>query len=391
LAWTGTSRAAALVLAGLLLVGAAPSESMIEQVFRLRAEASEAAKAGDLNTAQARLESARALFPTSPGVLIRLALTQAANGQPEAAVATLKAYADLGLTFDVSSFAALKDLTARPDFAPVAAAMKANAEMRGMANLVVTVDRSDFIGEGVAMLPDDDLILSGVAARTVLRVHDGQLSPFLQGDADTGALFGMTVDSDDAVWIAEAWGADLPGGSGPARTGLLKLGPAGKVLARYPLADDGKHRQLGDVIVDEAGTVYATDSVGGGVYRLRAGEAAPTLFAQSNAIKSPQGMGLCSGALLVADYSSGLYRIDTDDGEVSLVEGQGKAALVGLDGVARRPVGRPARLSQQRADARFHRHPERRRAATADGPPARPRLPQADLGRSPAGQHAGRR
>ncbi|MDQ0463434.1 sugar lactone lactonase YvrE [Caulobacter ginsengisoli] len=331
-----TARLLAAVCA-LALIGAAPAESMIEQVFRLRTEAAEAAKAGDLKTAQARLESARTLFPTSPGLLIRLARVQAANGQPEAAVATLKAYADLGLVFDVANDPALKDLAARPDFALVATAMKTNAQARGTAELVVTVDRGDFIGEGVAVLPDGDLLLSGVAARAVLRVHEGQLSPFLQGDADTGALFGMALDQDGAVWIAEAWGADLPGGSGPARTGLLKLAPDGRVLARYPLVDDGKPRQLGDVIVDEAGTVYATDSVSGGVYRLRAGEAAPSLFAQSNAIKSPQGMGLCSGALLVADYSSGLYRIDTDDGAVSLVAGQGGAALVGLDGVARDP------------------------------------------------------
>ncbi len=330
-----TARLLAAVCA-LALIGAAPAESMIEQVFRLRTEAADAAKAGDLRTAQARLEAARTLFPTSPGVLIRLARVQAANGQPEAAVATLKAYADLGLVLDVAADPDLKGLAGRPDFAPVAAAMKANAEPRGMANLVMTIDRSDFIGEGVAVL-GDDLLLSGVAARTVLRVHEGKAWPFLRDESGTGALFGMAVDFDGTVWVAEAWGADLPGGSGPSRTGLLKLGPDGHVLARYPVADNGKHRQLGDVIIDPEGTVYATDSVGGGVYRLRAGEAAPTLFAQSSAIKSPQGMGICEGGLLVADYSSGLYVIDPESGKVRSVEGQGKAALVGLDGLASDP------------------------------------------------------
>lgn len=310
---------------------------MIEQVFRLRTEAAEAAKAGDLKTAEARLESARVLFPTSPGLLIRLARVQAANGHPQAAIATLKAYADLGLVLDVAADPDLKALAARPDFAPVAAAMKANAEPRGMATPVIALDQADFIGEGLAVLPDGDLLLSGVAARTVLRVHEGKAVPFLQGDTDTGALFGLALGPDGAVWIAEGWGADLPNGSGSGRTGLLKLSPDGKVLGRYPLADNGKRRLLGDVIVDEAGTVYATDSIDGGVYRLRAGEAAPALFAQSNAIKSPQGMGLCSGGLLIADYSSGLYVIDTASGEVRSVEDQGKAALVGLDGMARDP------------------------------------------------------
>lgn len=328
-----------LTVAALLVMAAAPSpgESMIEQVFRLRAEAAEAAKAGDLKTAQARLESARLLFPTSPGVLIRLARVQAANGDAKGAVATLRAFADLGLVFDVAADPALKDLLARPDYAPVASAMKANAQPRGMANPFLILDRSDFIGEGLAVLPNGDLLLSGVAARTVLRVRQGKAEPFLQGDSETGGLFGMAVAPDGTIWVAEAWGASLPGGTGPSRTGLLKLSPDGKVLARYPLAEDGKPRQLGDVIVDGAGTVYATDSVGGGIYRLRAGETTLSLLAQSNAIKSPQGMGVCDGGLLVADYSSGLYVIDTEDGQVRPVEGQGAAALVGLDGLANDP------------------------------------------------------
>lgn len=319
--------------------GAPPSgESLIEQVFRLRTEAADAAKAGDLKTAEVRLESARDLFPTSPGLLIRLARVQAANDHPQAAVATLRTYAALGLTLDIAADPALKDLAVRADFAPVATALKVNGELKGLANPVFSLDRSDFIGEGLTELPNGDLLLSGVAARTVLRIADGKAGPFLQGDGDTGALFGMAQAPDGSIWIAEGWGADLPNGSGPGRTGLLKLSPEGRVLARYPVSDDGQRRLLGDVVVDRAGTVYATDSIGGGVYRLKPNETALSLFAQSNAIKSPQGMAVCAGALLVADYSSGLYRIDTDDGQVSRIAGQNIAALVGLDGVVVDPT-----------------------------------------------------
>jgi streptogramin lyase len=316
--------------------GAPPSsESMIEQVFRLRTEAVAAAKAGDLATAEARLTEARRLFPTSPGVLIRLARVQTANGHPEAAVATLNDYANLGLALDVAADPALKDLAARPDFAPVATRLKANTQPLGRAEPMATLERRDFIGEGVLILPDGDLLVSGVAAKTILRIHDGQAKSFLQGDAETGALFGMSQAPDRSIWVAEAWGADLPGGSGPGRTGLLKLSPDGKVLARYPAPEA---RQFGDLVVDANGAVFASDSVGGGVWRLNPRENAPTLFAQSNWIKSPQGLAICGSALLLADYSSGFFRIDRFTGQVSSIPTPNRAALAGIDGLAPNPA-----------------------------------------------------
>jgi streptogramin lyase len=314
--------------------GAPPAgESMIEQVFRLRTEAADAAKGGDLTSAEAKLESARALFPTSPGLLIRLARAQAANGHAEAAVATLKAYAALGLTLDPAE-PALKAVVARLDFTPVAARLKANAAPIGRLEPAASIARRDFIGEGVMVLPDGDILLSGVAARTVVRIHDGKASPFLPDSPETGALFGMARAPDGAVWIAEAWGADLPNGSGEHRTGFLKLSPRGEVLARYQAPDA---RQLGDLVVDGDGVVYASDSVGGGIWRLKPGESAPSLFARSNSIKSPQGLALCSGNLLVADYSSGLYRIDRTTGAVEATAGPGGVALVGIDGLVLDP------------------------------------------------------
>lgn len=328
-----TARALLAAVSALALTaGAAPSgESRIDQVFRLRNEATAAAKAGDLATAEARLIEARRLFPTSPGVLIRLARVQVANGHPGAAVATLADYAALDLTLDVAADPVLKDLAARPDFAPVATRLKANEQPLGRAGLLASLDRPDFIGEGVLVLPNGDVLVSGVAAKTILRIHDGQAQPFLQGDADTGALFGMGLGPMGSIWVTEAWGAELPNGAGPGRTGLLKLSPDGKLLARYP-ADGAK--QLGDLIVDEAGTVFASDSVGGGIWRLKRGETAATLFAQSSSIKSPQGLAVCGNALLVADYSSGLYRIDRFNGSVSTIPDLNRVALVGIDGLA---------------------------------------------------------
>jgi len=330
-----------------MLTAAAPAESRLERYLRLRGEAGEAVKAGDLAKAERALEAALVLYPTSPGSLVRLARVEVAAGKPAQAVRHLAALAELGLTHDVASDATLKILVGRTDFAPVAARLTANGRPVGALQTVATIADPRFLGEGVAVLADgitEDYLVSAVAGRTIVRIDDDEPNAFLKADPETGALFGMAVDTGpDVLWVAEAWGDGLPGGSGAKRTGLLKLSTEdGRVLGRFPLPDDGKPHQLGDIAlgdIERGGLVsdtpiYASDAVGGGVYRLLAGATSLTPFVMSREIASPQGMVACGGrhALVVADYTTGLHRIDTRTGAVRPLVREG-AALAGIDGL----------------------------------------------------------
>ncbi|ATQ41905.1 hypothetical protein CSW64_05490 [Caulobacter mirabilis] len=318
--------------------------------MRLRKEAGAAAQAGDLATAEARLEAALALYPTLPGALVRLARVEVAAGKPQEALAHLEAYARLGLTLDVAGDPALRTLVDLPGFTPVATQLAANRQPAGQLHPIATLADPAFLAEGVAVLSDpvgEDYLVSAVAARTIVRIDDdGAARPFLKGDADTGGLFGMAVDgSASALWIAEAWGEGLPGGVGAKRTGLLKVSTRdGSILGRFPLPDDGRPHQLGDVAVGDiaiggrvadGAPIYASDAAGGGLWRLAPGAKTPELFVSSREIASPQGMAVCHGrdALVVADYSTGLHRIDTKTGAVTPLT-KADAALAGIDGLA---------------------------------------------------------
>lgn len=141
------------------------------------------------------------------------------------------------------------------------------------------------------------------------------------------------------LWAAKAWGADLPGGSGPSKTGLLKVSLIdGRILARIALPDDGGKHQLGDVALLSDGTVYATDAVGGGVWKLRPGGAALERAVGPGQMVSPQGMAVCRGekAMLVADYSTGLHRVDLETGETAPLTGL-RSGMAGTDGLAVAP------------------------------------------------------
>lgn len=336
-----SARTAKLLAAvcALALTAAAPAESDFARLVRLRAEAAAAVKAGDLPTAEARLIEARKLAPNHMSTLVRLARVETSLGKPDEAIKALNDYAGLGLTLDVTEDPSLKALANLPQFTSVGERLKANGGPVGVLTPTASLAKPDFIGEGVALLPDGDILLSGVAGRTILRLHDGKPLPFLQGDSDTGGLFGMAVDAKSGeVWVAENWGADVPNGSGAPRTGLLRLSNDGKVLARYPLPADGKRRWFGDVMLGPDGSVYASDSTGGGLYRLKPGSAL-TAFAGNPDITSPQGMALCpSGrAMVMADYLSGLWRVDLASGAITPISGQLQIAATGFDGLVSDP------------------------------------------------------
>lgn len=328
------------VLAALLLIAAAAPESRLEQYFRLRAEGAKAAQAGDLPGAEAKLEAAMALYPAAPGPFIRLARVEVAAGKPLEAIAHLAAYARLGLTWNVAGDPALKALADRPDFAPVAARLKANAEPVGAPQEIATLGVGGEVFEGLVRV-DGGWVMSSVAGRSLVRRDaDGSMTTLLSPDAETGGLFGMAYDAREKVlWVAESRGPGIPGSTGEARTGLLKVSvPTGGVLARYIVPDDGARHQLGDVTLGHDGTIYASDGVGAVIYRLKPGATRLEAFVTSREMASPQGMAVCPGAdaMVVADYSSGLHRIDLKTGALTPVGGL-RAALAGTDGLFRIP------------------------------------------------------
>jgi hypothetical protein len=335
-----TAKAVLTTLAALFLIAAEAPETRTEQYQRLRREAAAAVQGGDLVRAEAALEQALTLYPDVPGSYIRLARVQAAAGKREAALANVETYARMGQLYDASGDPALKDLTALPGWAEVAALFDRNRTAFGELTPVGSIAGDpEFIGEGLAH-DGEGWLLSTVSGRTIVRLDAQEATPFLEADAATGAIFGMAADSKRGVlWAAEAWGADVPGGSGASKTGLLKVSLAtGRILARFHLPGDGGKHQFGDVALAADGAVYATDSLGGGLWRLKAGGVALEQIVPPGAFISPQGMAICPGekAMLVADYSTGLHRVDLETGQTAPLSGL-RTGLAGTDGLVVAP------------------------------------------------------
>ena len=205
------------------------------------------------------------------------------------------------------------------------------------AEPVAEIARPDFLAEGVAVTPKGAILVSGVQGRTILKLTADGAQPWLKGPA-TGGLFGMAVDARrNRLWVAQTGGDKIPGGSGPRTAGVLEVRLSdGRVLSRHPAPDDGKPHWIGDLIVAADGTVYASDSAGGDVYRLRPGARGLERLARTG-LASPQGLALTAdgAGLILADYSTGLHRIEIASGAVGPVIPAGDAELRGVDGLTR--------------------------------------------------------
>jgi hypothetical protein len=91
----------------------------------------------------------------------------------------------------------------------------------------------------------------------------------------------------------------------------------------------------GDLTIGPDGTVYMTDSAGGGVYALRPGASSLDTIAPPGTFASPQTPVLVPSGrrLIVPDYSRGLASLDLATGAVHWLEKPRDLAANGVDGL----------------------------------------------------------
>lgn len=333
-------------LAGLVLWGGASSamaQSDVTEFRRLRSEAVAAAGVDDLVTAAALLAEADGLIPNHPGLLLMRARLAAQSGDLAGGVAHLRRYADAGLVVDPTRDPALSLLAETPGYAEAVARIAVNRQPVGG-------DRLEFIASLPAGLLVESVardearglwLASTVAGRTIMAVdadHFGTI--WLDETPVTAGLLGMVVDAERGwVWAASA---PLPpalhaaGGELP-RTALLRIELAtGRINGWFDAPADGADHTFGDVALGPDGTVYVADA-SGAILRVRAElEATLETVVASGSIASPQGMVVTPDgkALIVADYSSGLHRVDLTTGAVVRLAAPADASLIGVDGLA---------------------------------------------------------
>ena len=279
--------------------------------------------------------------PRHVGAIYVAARTAAALGDEATAIVWLDRLEEVGMDdeLDPDDFGAFGQT---PAYRERAARFAAKAKPIGKAERTTELRCAGLLPEGTAWDPKRrELLVSSGRRRTVVAVAADGTCRDVVPPADGGllAVLGMAVDpARDALWVASA-AAPFMLDAKPAESGRTMISridlARGRVAASYALAGSGL---LNDLALAHDGTVYATESRGGAVYRLPPGGSALEPVLAPGSLESPNGIVVLDGGeLLVADF----------DG-LALVVGPAAAAprvarlatpdqlyLGGIDGLAR--------------------------------------------------------
>ncbi|MCM0000817.1 MAG: hypothetical protein NBV68_15670 [Erythrobacter sp.] len=299
-------------------------------------EASPAWRAVDASTGQiadvAGLEQLASDFPDSISVRVRLLNAQLEAGQGEGALASLRWLAARGHVFSERAKAQIPALIG-PAHAEAARTYLARPPFIIAASTVFsTLPAEAGLIESVIVVPGEDgALASSVSRRTLFAL--ARLSQWIEVPVPRAqALSGLTYAPDGSLgWVASA-NIDGLAPEPPGFNGLIGLTGDTDDLLMIP-APAGV--AVSDLTVGPDGTVYASDPIGGGVYRAKPGAKALSALVPPGIFRSPQGQAVSAdGArLYLSDYRYGLAVIDLASGTVTRLASDVEAALDGVDGL----------------------------------------------------------
>ncbi len=344
------ARPSLLVLGGLLVLSAwrvvpAAAAADAPTHYTHRAVARAAYERKDYPAALAATEAALALRPDSPRYLHNLAALQTLTGARDAALATLRRLAGLGVYMPVERDPDFAALQGSAPFAAVVSQLASHREPRGAPEVFAELPGRTGILEGLAYRPrTGDLFLSDVHHRCIWRRDaDGRVTRFSAEDDELLGVFGLALDeARDALWAATAALPEMAGYT-PALKGAAALAEfslsKGELRRVVHVPADGRDHALGDVVVAPDGTVYATDSKAPVVWQLAPGAEEMEKLSDNPAFGSLQGMVLRNRELIVADYGNGLFALELPEGRIRAFAPPAGTTLLGIDGLALAPEG----------------------------------------------------
>jgi len=346
-----------ILLSALILAGSTQSYAIDKARYReLFQKLSEAARQKDWQGARDVLtQIGRELPAPMPRYMLSVATIEARLGHKDEALKWIEKYVATGLSFDPAKDEDLKSVMAVGTGARVAELMKEHSLPVTNAEFVCELPQADTMPEDIAYLKSSGaFFVSSIQHHTIYRVSlpkagSRQCSMEelpLPAEAKHWPTLAISADPQRKVlWVTAS---AMPGFSGipkeeQGKAVLMEIDPmSGKVLHRFDPGNTGP-AVLGDMCVTDQGTVYVTDSIGGGVYRLHGDLQTAKLEKIADGLFSPQTPVLAHDGkrLFVADYTMGIAVIDLPtagaapnfSAKLNYLPHPENVAVVGLDGL----------------------------------------------------------
>lgn len=324
-----------VLLAALMATGAGAQTidagSDLGKFRAAREEGMKALDSSDPTGAMKAFNAAGDIMPDSPSILLLKAQVAMKQHKTGTAQAVLKDYLARGYVLDLNK---------NPDFNAVWASDleemdQANIVPKGEMQILSTSE--DFaVTEGFAYAPDSNQVfVSGVRTGTI-----SVLSP--QGARDLMKLrpgvaaYGLGL-RDGKLWAATAATRQTVGfdAKKPVSSKVVVIDPAnGQVVKSF--ADAKTTRRFGHMLLGKD-DLYVADAEHGEVLRLAGYDGMFQVLVPEGYMDTPDALAENEAAstLVVADFISGLYRVDLATGQMSRLLPPADGSLLGISFLAR--------------------------------------------------------
>ena len=317
----------------------APQPSWYEHLSAARAALAQ----DDLDAALPELLAVDSIVGGHPGAMFALAQIAARRGAKSTALRHLSDLAMTGITRQIRGDTTFALLQGDPSFEAIAARLDSNATPISKADVVARFDDASLLPEDVAWDGRRRrFLISSIHRHKIVALNaEGVIIDFATAGSGTWGFYGLAVDAPRGrLWATTAASPTSEGfdAADSGRTAVVAFDLAtAKPIERVELPRDGNKHVLGDLTLGKDGTVYVTESLGGGVYRLRSGRSTLDTLAAPGSFHSPQMAVLASDGrrLLIAEYARGIGGLELGSGRVTWLAKPRTLASGGIDGLYR--------------------------------------------------------
>ena len=328
-----------VMLTGLSINIAAQSATNFAKSREFETKARASYKAGDFPSFLENVKQAGILRPNHPRLIYNLAAAYAVNGKVDDALGVIKRLVNMGLYFPIEKDDDFKSLGTEK-LASVVRLFEQNKQPANSSTRAFTLSDKELIPESIAFAPVTGKFYIGSIhkAKIVAVEKNGTANDLSMPTDGLWSVSGMKVDAKRRILWACTTAFPQMKGFDPTNTGRSGIAKydlkTGKLLKKYILPA-GENHGLGDLTLDSAGNVYATDSVASNIYRIDAKKDELEVFMNDPIFSSLQGLTFTRDEkiLFVADYSKGIFRIDMASKRITQVIPSENITLLGIDGL----------------------------------------------------------
>ncbi|HEY4281584.1 MAG TPA: SMP-30/gluconolactonase/LRE family protein [Chthoniobacterales bacterium] len=189
------------------------------------------------------------------------------------------------------------------------------------------------IPEGIAFDRKSNRFFLGSLSQRKIIVTDekGNARDFSSSSDKLDAVLGLTVDTEREHLYAVTTNGFEDEAKTARRNAVFQYDlKSSRLINRFPAAEA---KQLNDLAVATDGTLYATDSMSGTLFRKKPDETTLTRFGETGALRGANGVTLSPDGKLYVTLSTGIAQVNTATGEPTRLPQPDTVVTGGIDGL----------------------------------------------------------